>query len=124
MADHMIDGLIQYNLLPNMIATHPSMQLDGSFGITVGICEMLVQSHAGRIHLLAALPAAWPSGSVTGLRARGGFEVDIAWDKGALTSARLRSKGGGEVALQYGSKTREVVVPAGEDLVVSPDVLP
>jgi len=121
-AHHMIDGLIKYNLLPNMIATHPPMQLDGSFGITAGICEMLVQSHAGQIHLLPALPSAWPSGSVTGLCARGGFEVDIAWDKGKLTSARLRSKTGGKVKLRYGGKTREVVVPAGEDMVVNPDV--
>jgi len=122
MAHHMIDGLIKYNLLPNMIATHPPMQLDGSFGITAGICEMLVQSHAGRIDLLPALPAAWPSGRVTGLRARGGFEVDIAWDKGKFTSARLRSKAGGKVKLHYSDKTREVVVPADEDLVVNPDV--
>jgi len=113
MAHHMIDGLIQY--------THPPMQLDGSFGITAGICEMLVQSHAGRIHLLPALPAAWPSGSVTGLCARGGFEVDIAWQKGKFTSARLRSKTGGKVELQYGGNMREVVVPAGTDLVVSAD---
>jgi len=121
-AHHMIDGLIKYNLLPNMIATHPPMQLDGSFGITAGICEMLVQSHAGQIHLLPALPSAWQSGSVTGLCARGGFQVDIAWDKGKLTSAGLRSKTGGKVKLRYGDKTREVVVPAGEDLVVNPDV--
>ncbi len=121
-ARHMIDGLIKYNLLPNMIATHPPMQLDGSFGITAGICEMLVQSHAGRIDLLPALPAAWPSGKVTGMCARGGFEVDIAWDKGKLTSVRLRSKAGGKVTLHCGDKTREVVVPADEDLVVNPDV--
>ena len=121
-AHHMIDGLVKYNLLPNMIATHPPMQLDGSFGITAGICEMLVQSHAGRIHLLPGLPAAWPSGSVKGLRARGGFEVDIAWHRGELTSARLRCEAGGKVELQYGGKTREVAVPANEDLVVNPDV--
>jgi len=119
---HMIDGLIKYNLLPNMIATHPPMQLDGSFGITAGICEMLVQSQAGHIHLLPALPSAWPSGSVTGLCSRGGFEVDIAWDKERLTSACLRSKTGGKVELRYGDKTCEVVVPAGKDLVVNPDV--
>ena len=121
-AHDMIDGLIKYNLLPNMIATHPPMQLDGSFGITAGVCEMLVQSHAGRIHLLPALPSAWPSGSVTGLRARGGFEVDIAWDKGKFTSARLRSKTGGKVKLRYGDKTSEVVVPPDKALVVKPDI--
>jgi len=93
-AHHMIDGLIKYNLLPNMIATHPPMQLDGSFGITAGICEMLVQSHAGRIQLLPALPAAWPSGRVTGLRARDGFEVDIQWKAGKLSEAAIRSDKG------------------------------
>jgi len=122
MADRMIDGLIQYNLLPNMIATHPPLQLDGSFGITAAMCEILVQSHAGRIHLLPALPPGWPAGNVTGLRARGGFEVDITWNKGRLTSARLRSKTGGKTRLQYGEEVREVDVPAGKDLTVKPEM--
>ena len=87
----MIRGLLQYNMLPNLLATHPPMQMDGSFGITAGMCEMLVQSQAGEIHLLPALPEAWAEGKVTGLRARGGFTVDVEWKNGQLTAATLRA---------------------------------
>ena len=120
-AHDMVAGLIHHNLLPNMIATHPPLQLDGSFGITAGMCEMLMQSHAGRIELLPALPAAWPVGSVRGLRARGGFEVDIEWKDGRLLTAHVRSETGGEVVLQYGEKTIGVSIPAGEERRITGD---
>ena len=101
------DKFTSINLFGLMPPT--TVQLDGSFGITAGICEMLMQSHEGEIVLLPALPKAWPTGSLKGLRARGGFEVDIAWQDGKVTTIRVRSKEPREVLVRVNGEVKKCV---------------
>jgi alpha-L-fucosidase 2 len=103
---------------PNLFDAHPPFQIDGNFGATAGIAEMLLQSHTGEIHLLPALPSAWPTGRVHGLRARGGVTVDIEWENGALRQAWLTSSRARRMRVRVGNATSEHQLRAGERTVV------
>ena len=131
----MIGGLIKGSTLPSMLDNGPPFQIDGNFGGCAGIGEMLLQSRAageatldddngklcGRsssaatIDLLPALPKAWPTGSLRGLRARGGFEVDCTWRDGRLTGATIRSKHGGACRVRYRDKIITLDTKAGQN---------
>ncbi|WP_155914602.1 glycoside hydrolase family 95 protein [Asticcacaulis sp. AC460] len=102
---------------PNMFDAHPPFQIDGNFGGTSGMTEMLLQSYDGEIQILPALPKAWPSGRITGLKARGGFTLDIAWKDGKADRVTLTSAFGEKAALVYDGQTQPLALKAGETAV-------
>ena len=110
----MIKQLFKTGVYPNMWDSHPPFQIDGNFGYTAGVAEMLVQSHMDYISLLPALPKEWEKGSVSGLLARGGYEITMEWDAGRVTELSVFSKFGGEVEIRANGSSYNVKTQAGK----------
>ena len=102
------------NLWDCIFDLRPPFQIDGNFGYTAGVAEMLLQSHAGEIHLLPAVPEPWPSGSLKGLRARGGVVVDFAWNDGKVRDVALAATRDAEVRVRMNGAVTELDLAAGE----------
>ncbi len=118
----LIRNLLRSKIYPNLFDTHPPFQIDGNFGYTAGLCELLLQSQekdaAGRpvLDILPTLPKAWPSGQVSGLRARGGFEVDLSWKDMQLKTLKVRSLNGRDFALRVNGRVQNHSLGKGESL--------
>lgn len=117
-----LNTVIRKSTSPNLFGQHPPFQMDANFGTTAGIAEMLLQSHAGVLHLLPALPTEWPEGSVKGLKARGGFTVDFNWKEGRLVSATIYSEKGGDVRVLYDDDYSQLSLKAGEKIEYRVDI--
>jgi alpha-L-fucosidase 2 len=110
-------ALLQYSTLPNLFDNHPPFQIDGNFGATAGISEMLLQSHSDEIHILPALPQEWSRGFINGLCARGGFVANIEWQQGKMNKLVIRSLEGNHCHLRYGEARISIQTQAGRTYV-------
>ena len=117
-----VRALLSKSTLPSMLDTHPPFQIDGNFGGCAGIIEMLIQSHSGEIELLPALPDAWKDGEVKGVKVRGGFEIEIKWNKGQLVSTGIKSLAGKQCKLLYNGNRMVKETTEGEEFIVYPEM--
>ena len=113
-----LGNLLKNGTLDNLWDTHAPFQIDGNFGGTAGVTEMLLQSHMGFIHLLPALPDAWSEGRISGLCAKGSFEIDIEWENGKLAKALIKSKNGERCNIRYGNDTLNFRTKRGAEYIV------
>lgn len=118
-ASKSIQTVLARSTSPNLFGLHPPFQMDANFGTTAGIAEMLIQSHEGNINLLPALPAQWATGAVNGLKARGGYEIDMKWENGKLVLAEIRADHAGDVKVKYKNKEKVVSLKANDKATVS-----
>lgn len=121
-AHTLLSNLLKNGTADNLWDLHPPFQIDGNFGGTAGIAELFLQSHTGELHLLPALPSAWKSGSITGLRARGGFEVDIRFTDGKFVNAVIRSLAGTPCTVRLEDKTISFPTVKGASYTLTPDL--